>query len=330
MTDILRPDILRLGSAEVALPVFFPSISSVKTSLPPLEYVRLLNALPELKGKYLVSAFDLLHLGDHEREAMQRELKSALDKGTLILMDSGNYESYWKGEQSSWLQNDFHQALKDFPCSFAFGFDEHFPPDDLHSHIKLICERYIEDQAAAGNSTIIPIMHASIEQLPELCLAVAEATGVSMLAVAERWLGLGIYERANTVAMIRQSLNKADRYVGLHLLGTGNPLSKAIYTIAGADSFDGLEWCQTVVDHETAQLHHLSHGDFYKQQTKWGESEGISYQAWVLAHNLEFYSEWMSRLRRACNDGDVVEFCRLHFPSQVFSHCAATFGWRVK
>jgi hypothetical protein len=36
----------------------------------------------------------------------------------------------------------------------------------------------------------------------------------------------------------------------------GNPWSIAVLTAAGADSFDGLEWCRVTVDRRTAQLHH--------------------------------------------------------------------------
>ncbi|WP_182212931.1 hypothetical protein [Stenotrophomonas acidaminiphila] len=72
---------------------------------------------------------------------------------------------------------------------------------------------------------------------------------------------------------LRKALDDNGRYVGLHLLGTGNPISIALYAWAGADSFDGLEWCQTVVDHDTGLLFHLSQSDFFRRQTAWGESD---------------------------------------------------------
>jgi hypothetical protein len=113
------------------------------------------------------------------------------------------------------------------------------------------------------------------------------------------------------------------------LLGTGNPISIALYSEAGADSFDGLEWCQTVVDHETGLLFHLSQSDFFRQQTAWGDS-GISFHPRTLAHNLEFYADWMRRLRDAAYRDDVIGFCRLNFPQGVFRQCAAAFGWEAE
>jgi queuine/archaeosine tRNA-ribosyltransferase len=114
----------------------------------------------------------------------------------------------------------------------------------------------------------------------------------------------------------------------LHLLGTGNPTSIALYSWAGADSFDGLEWCQTAVDHDTGQLFHLSQSDFFRKQTAWGD-EDISFHSRTLAHNLTFYADWMQRLRQAVYDDNVINFCRLNFSPRIFRQCAVAFKWEV-
>lgn len=147
-----------------------------------------------------------------------------------------------------------------------------------------------------------------------------------MVAVAERRLGDGVSARAQSVQAIRRELDKQGRYISLHLLGTGNPISIALYASMGADSFDGLEWCQTVVDHDTALLYHLSQAEFFAKQTAWSEAK-LSFQARTLAHNLEFYAAWMQRLRAAMASGKTVDFFRYNFPERVFRHCALTFGW---
>jgi queuine/archaeosine tRNA-ribosyltransferase len=74
-------------------------------------------------------------------------------------------------------------------------------------------------------------------------MKVAEQLCPVLLAVPERALGEGIATRIRSVRQIRKALNELDFYCPLHLLGTGNPVSIIAYTIAGADSFDGLEWC---------------------------------------------------------------------------------------
>jgi queuine/archaeosine tRNA-ribosyltransferase len=321
-----RPKKLRINAVELDIPVFFPSVSSVKTTLPLLDYVQLLNALSAINGQFLVSAFDLYRLDGSQRKAFQQELASARDAGTVVLMDSGNYESYWKDAQSTWLHCDFHHVLQEFSSPLAFGFDEQLPPSDPYAHLLLLDERHKKDQEAAGFTTIIPIIHGKPEDLPYLCAEFLRLFDVPMLGVPERRLGDGIFERVRTISAIRQALDAKEGYVGLHLLGTGNPISIAIYSIAGADSFDGLEWCQTVVDHETGLLFHLSQADFFMAQTNWGD-EGWPFQPRVLAHNLEFYSYWMARLQGAIHNGKRIEFCRLNFPRRVFVQCSAALGW---
>jgi queuine/archaeosine tRNA-ribosyltransferase len=321
-----RPLELNVSGKALLLPVYFPSISSIKTALQPQEYLQVLSSLVGLNGQYLVSAFDLAALAQSEDAA--KLLQASRNTGAVILMDSGNYESFWKDAQRHWIQPAFHQMLGSFPCDLAFGFDEQQPPADSDEHVALLVARWREDQAAAGACQVVPIVHGTAKTLPELCAAVAAQTGVAMLAVPERRLGDGVFDRTRAVFSIRSELDKLDRYVVLHLLGTGNPISIALYSAVGADSFDGLEWCQTVVDHETALLYHLSQADFFTAQTVWSE-DGLSFQARTLAHNLEFYASWMQRLRTAIANGTVVDFCRLNFPAHVFRCCASAFNWGV-
>jgi hypothetical protein len=322
---VVRAIELTVGARPLPLPAYFPSISSVKTALRPQMYLQLLSSMSGLNHQLLVSAFDLASVED--RGLAQRVLESARKAGVVALMDSGNYESFWKDAQATWKQGDFHKILAAFPCDLAFAFDEQQPPANLGDHVALIDDRWRQDQAAAGKCQIIPIIHGAAGDLPALCAEVAARTGVSLLAVPERRLGDGVLERAQAVKSIRTTLNGLGRYVALHLLGTGNPISIALYSAVGADSFDGLEWCQTVVDHESALLYHLSQADFFSGQTTWGDDEKLSFQARTLAHNLEFFSDWMRRLRDAVHQDRLPEFCQANFPSRAFRHIADVAGW---
>ncbi len=322
-----RPKRLSLGNVDLDLPIFFPSVSSIKTNLPPVEYIKLLAALTAQNKQFLVSAYDLAHAEEADQEMILALLHKATDAGNIVLMDSGNYESYWHNTQAAWQQDHFHRTLQQFPSSLAFCFDEQSPPDNHDAHVKLVIERWGKDQAVATSTTLIPIIHGAPDDLPSLCREVAEISGVAMLAVPERRLGDGIFARAQTVKAIRQSLNNLGRYVGLHLLGTGNPLSIAIYSLAGADSYDGLEWCQTVVDYETGFLFHSTQVDFFKAQSKWDEM-GVGFQTSTLAHNLDFYTDWLARLRSDIHHGNGVKFCRANFQPRIFAHCTEALGWK--
>ena len=312
--NLARLGSLSIGAARVNLPVYFPSISSVKTSLYPHEYLLFLSSFVGLNSQFLVSAFDIAN-SEHS-SVISEKLTFSRSNGAIALMDSGNYESFWKNAQGKWTQKKFHKILNDFPCDLAFCFDEQTPPQDKYEHADLVVKRLRNDQEAMASCLIIPIVHAEHSDLPFLCSLVAKLSNVPIVAVAERKLGDGIYSRAKTVQLIRNELNKLGRYVALHLLGTGNPISMAIYTAMGADSFDGLEWCQTVVDHDTGLLYHLSHADFFSKQTNWGDLN-LSFQAKTLAHNLEFYSGWMFRLRESLSQNKVNDFCRNNLPGRA-------------
>ena len=56
---VVRTTELTIRTRSLPLPVYFPSISSVKTALHPQDYLQLLSSLGGLNGQFLVSAFDL-------------------------------------------------------------------------------------------------------------------------------------------------------------------------------------------------------------------------------------------------------------------------------
>lgn len=179
---------MKIGGIDLSFPVFFPSVSSVKTALPPLDYVRLLSALRGINGQFLVSAFDLAHAILPDQQALRDLLGCVRNPGTVVIMDSGNYESFWKGAQDRWSQTDSHNILRSFPCALAFGFDEQSPPHDHSNHVRLIIDRFNRDQAAASDVTIVPIIHGRAQTLPVLCAEVARISGAPMIAVPERRL----------------------------------------------------------------------------------------------------------------------------------------------
>jgi hypothetical protein len=57
------------------------------------------------------------------------------------------------------------------------------------------------------------------------------------VAVPKRELGDGLLERARNVVRIRRRLDRLGYHCGLHLLGTGNPISILEYSLCGADTF---------------------------------------------------------------------------------------------
>ena len=303
-TEIDRSQEFFVAGTTVPLPCFFPSVSSVKTSLLPIRYVDFLTVTGH--PLYLVSAYDLAQCPDDQRSGMENALSRRTESGTVVLLDSGNYESYWKNDPN-WRPDDFHEVVGSFQHDLCFCYDNLEPPDSPKSIAADVVSGVIRDQEFA-QTTVIPIVHGNAESLPNAARLAANQLYPLLLAVAERDLGDGILERVRTVRRIRAALNSLGFYCPLHLLGTGNPLSVIAYTLAGADSFDGLEWCQAVVDHENGRLLHFQQWDLIRHQTEWGQPDVLPYVQAVLMHNLSFYREFMLGIHEALHSGRVESF----------------------
>lgn len=281
----------RTHTGSIELPVFFASISSLKTLYSVCRYLQILAV-----GSYptfLVSAYDLASLSRGEAETVRNLLSKAIAAGRTVLLDSGNYESYWLRDRT-WTQDHFHSVLEQYPCSFAFSFDGDLAIDS--SDTRTIIERLNADLKAAHGIPIVPIVHGNPSNLPRVVAEVVKGAGVSMVALPERELGVGIRERAGTLFRIRNRLNDERLKVAVHLLGTGNPLSIATYCQIGAQSFDGLEWCQTAVNASDGTLHHLSHSELFDRSIC-PNLDGLPEGVRALLVNLAFYKRWMDILR---------------------------------
>lgn len=297
---------LGVAQTTVPLPCFFPSVSSVKTILMPVDYMELL--MVSNYPYFLVSAYDIANSPPDQSSRIERSLRQCKETGVVILMDSGNYEAFWKAD-SDWTPSRFHKVVSEFPHDVCFCHDNQNPPDTAQHIAQDVVSSVLRDQKHALGS-VVPIIHGSGEMLSIATRIVVEYLFPILLAVPERALGDGIIARIKTIKRIRKALDEVGVYCPLHLRGTGNPLSIAVYAMAGADSFDGLEWCQTVVDHQTAQLFHFQHWDLFKEQTQWGTNGVLPYVQSALMHNLEFYQTFMTELREALIGDNAEGFLR--------------------
>jgi queuine/archaeosine tRNA-ribosyltransferase len=268
----------------------------------------------------LVSAYDIYHSGERIQVEIRKLIEKATSHGAVVLLDSGNYESYWRRD-SNWTFEKFISVLESMDSIPTFSFDVR-RPDASCSEIV----REIEAQARAEASTghpVIPIIYADGKDIEEISWELVELISPKMVAIPERLLGDGIVQRAKTVARIRKKLNQRGRYIPLHLLGTGNPHSILLYVMCGADSFDGLEWCQTTVDHTTALLYHFQQRELFGAQNGFCEMTGLPYSQVTLAHNLLFYREWMAKIQNSMAEGRLLERAGRYYSSDFISEVDA-------
>jgi queuine/archaeosine tRNA-ribosyltransferase len=263
--------------------------------------------------QFLVSAYDISYAGDDERSRLNAALARARDAGAIVLLDSGNYESFWHNQQAAWTPADFGRVLAATAEPLAFVYDDQRPSEDVESAVGSLLAGLERDQSSTSTATVCPIVHGPTATLDARVRLVAERRQPLLLAVAERELGAGLIERARTVRRLRRALDEVAPACALHLLGTGNPLAILAFAIAGAQSFDGLEWCQTCVDPETAWLHHFQHRDLVRP-TETALGPQLPYVEATLVHNLVFFRQWMRRVREALATGAASQLLEAHLP----------------
>jgi len=308
--NCFRTERLNIGGTTLPVPCFFPSISSIKTNLPVHEYLQVLTTLDH--PLFLISAYDLHNCERKYVHKVCALLKRAIRR-KIVLLDSGNYESYWKKDKK-WTQHKYRNILRNAAYHLAFCFDSFQTGRGTNETVVFIEKQVLNDQRYSSG-TVVPIIHSSHERFfPEIVSKVVDRLNPLLVAVPERQLGEGIIERAETIYKIRQELNSKKIYYPLHLLGTGNPLSILIYTACGADSFDGLEWCQTTVDHKTGLLYHFQQRAFFGEQTIFCEMERFPYTQATLAHNLQFYMAWMDKIQKSLRNGSLTTLMEKYIP----------------
>lgn len=296
------------------LPIYFPSISSVKTVLSPFDYFNILQGLGQTH--FLVSAFDIDK--SFQRDEFIAKLQANMkDDGSIILMDSGNYESWWMRDKS-WVLDSFNSILKCEVSDLAFCYDNQTPPNDIKENAAIVAKSTNASQNISNATSIIPIIHCNKENLVDAVLELHSQTDFEMVSIPERILGEGLLERIATVTNLRKALNELDNYTYIHLLGTGNPFSLLLLSLAGADSFDGLEWCQTVVNSKTAVLYHFQQRELVLDNCNFCKSD-LDYTLSTLGHNINFYNNWMKEIQDAIEAKKEIDLLKVWFDSTFIS-----------
>ena len=308
-----RPKQLSVRDKSLALPAFVFSVSSHETQVTPKEGVPLLQFL-EPKAA-LISAYDLWKY--YPRDASVRaSVREFSESGAVLFLDSGNYEAYRRDDHytrkknpDGWRKEEFWKTARRHSPDVAFAFDSINPKGSADEIIGRIVQRFRRDERELRERDfpLCPIVHLPTQTDGPSSWAATIVSGVAaelnplLIAIPERELGDGLVARVNAVRAIRRALDELDRYHPLHLLGTGNPLSMVALAAAGADVFDGLEWCRTVADYDSGYLFHFQQFDCFKEarlhriqddrvRTIVGDSEA-SYAEKALSYNVDFFKD---------------------------------------
>jgi queuine/archaeosine tRNA-ribosyltransferase len=305
-----RTTFIEHQNLHIDLPLFFPSISSVKTSFRPIDYLRLIEA--SKCPNFLISAYDIYNQDDLGKNEMIGTLNNMKKEGRLILLDSGNYESYWH-KDGKWTIDKYNEILTNEFCSFCFSFDHQKIDDVSKDDLVKIAIKNTESNQNITNGTIAPIVHSKWEDLEYVCFNVVKNLNPKFIAVPERLLGSGIIARVQKLRQIRTSLNELGYYTPIHLLGTGNPFSLLLFAYAGADTFDGLEWCQTCIDENNFNVHHFQLRELFDHKTGTIKNYDIE----TLLNNISVYQSINKQIQTAFNNNEMMSFMEKYISKEV-------------
>lgn len=329
-----RPRELLVRGKTLRLPAFVFSLSSHETQVEPHEGAALLHAFEP--NSVLVSAYDAWKSYRHN-SAFRSAMHNLHESKSVLFLDSGNYESYRKNDRyapkrnpTGWQKNLFQQTAAWLSPDLAFSFDTIEPKGEPERIAAKIAAAFRADDRALRERDfeLCPIVHlpkecdGTIADCAALIVAgVAAELEPFMLAIPERELGAGLIERVRTVRDIRKALNAFGRYYPLHLLGTGNPLSMIALAAAGADSFDGLEWCRTVADYDSGFLFHFHQFDCFCQARlnrikdqrirHLIEDPSISYSVRTLSYNVDFFKDSTRTMQNMIHSGQTETLLNL-------------------
>lgn len=295
---------IQLNNKSLQLPNFIPSISSIKTNFHPIDYLNLLVNLEY--PAYLISAYDVYYSFNSHIDDFNYLIELSNKNDQLIFLDSGNYESFWN-RFNPWIDSLYYKKLENLKVDFSFSFDGAISGNSNYSNE--ICDRILKQETFAGNSIVIPIIKAPIPQLEETIINVAKKIDPAIIAIPERILGDGIFQRCISLNKIRHELNSLGKYYPIHLLGTGNPRSILLYILSGADCFDGLEWCQTFVESNTSILYHFQQADLFLENL----NPEMNYTTNVLINNLKFFNSFMNKIQKSIIENSYSDLLQSYF-----------------
>jgi queuine/archaeosine tRNA-ribosyltransferase len=310
-----RKKYLPVGGRSLKLPIYLPSISSVKTGkIEPYDYYRVLSAL---SPHFLVSAYDIYNSKKKTQFIKLLKKNMTSEQRAIIILDSGNYEKFWL-EDNKWTVKKFDIIIKENICDIAFCYDNQSPPG-MKKNIEGINASVLGSQKQTTKTSIVPIVHAkNREDIVKTVIQLHKKLNYTMVAVPERELGSGLMERVETITELRKKLNaNSEEYTFLHILGTGNPLSLLLFSLAGADTFDGLEWCQTVVDPKTSLLYHFQQRELIEDGCLFCNANDIKYSNKTFGHNLQFFHGWMKKIQDAIESKTEEALIKEYFSEKV-------------
>jgi queuine/archaeosine tRNA-ribosyltransferase len=300
---------LRAGNNQLLTPTYFPAVSGTCPSVSPENLIELISSFSY--PRILVSCYDIDKMATSVREKALRKLSSLRKNGSFSLIDSGVFEAYWKVD-TEWDFQSYKRSLSKIKPEVYFSFD--IPPGSVKTKTEYFQStlRMIEaSKSLVPRGTCAPIVHGSN---PKELLAMFKHLNDSglgfepIVAIAERDCGSSISERARTISRVRGYLDGIADGVLLHILGCGDPISMALFVASGADSFDSLDWTESVLDRDGLRTRNFFQLELVKCNCRICKMKFLSPVTRTLLHNLLFYQDYVLSLKEMVRRNTLGDF----------------------
>lgn len=289
-----RSFLIEMNGKSIETPLFVPAVSSMKASWEISEYIDLIRRIGY--SAFLVSAYDI-----HKHKNKEALTKHLSEKGNkqIFFLDNGNFEAYWYRD-NTWAFGKFKDILDISYPDFSFSFDIFWNKGtSLSRHIKETTTSIAKTAGEQKSGVTIALIHSKSEEFPEVTRKIIDNISPEIIAIPERELGSGVFEKAQTIKNVRFELDKTKQNVPIHVLGAGNPISILIYTLCGADMYDALDWSNVFVNPNSAQFLNFSQKDLVDCECEACRLRNIPYEYQVMSHNLLFYLSFLDDIRNA-------------------------------
>jgi hypothetical protein len=313
-------------------PVYIASFSSFgdndfnEKAIATLRSIRL--TLPDAdRPPVLVSAYDLkrrLRIGETgSTNANPPELLIELTETGTWYLDSGVYEKDCL-QDDSWELADYLSVLRATkpPCVVTYDFRPKCPSIPAFAEAIQRTASSLNREFTESQLTLLVRFHATaglweterdnaevnrIEQLlGVLTKVLSESDGiVCAVGVVENELGPGVRSRLRSLARLRAALDSAGIEKPIHVFGASDPQALALYCLAGADIFDGVNWSRYYLDTEDCCLR--DKGLLSWKEPHLGEAASLTGQSEMLSvNNILRMQQFTSNLRRLIETGQPV------------------------
>ena len=318
--------VLQIGikNKKFATPAYFPAVSSVaiRLQLESLIQTCTNNNYPRL----LVSAYDIFN-----NRKQQKSIISTLktySKNNFLFLDSGTFESYWLNDKH-WNYNQYTKIIKKISADFYTSFDEIPSPDSSIDEIFPKVSNFAKKSSKLDpTSSCLTVVHGnSPSQLIKVIkkLAQKHREYLPMISIPERDCGKTLETKILTIKKIRGVLSKSNPTNLLHILGCGNPFSIVLFSFAGADSFDSVDWSRWIIDPKTLQFMDLNHLPLINCSCKICKRRKMDPITRALLHNLLFYQMFLQKLRTNIMENHGLEILDGYLDRKIISKIVKCF-----